>query len=112
MLHPVFSDTLQAGTKYAPGNIYGQAYCTSFGWSICHLMRKKGESHKTLSMVFKCDGVPPCMIVDNSKEQSLGGFKRNFGKDDCHLVNSEPYSPWKIAAEGCIEEQININWIF
>ena len=30
MSYPFFSDTLQAGTKYARGNIYGQAYCTSF----------------------------------------------------------------------------------
>ena len=104
MLHPVFSDTLQTGMKYARGNIYGQAYYTSFRWSICHSMRKKGEAHKTLSIVFKRDGVPHRMVVDNPKEQSLGEFKRKCREADFHLVNYEPYSPWQIAAEGCIKE--------
>ena len=54
-------------------------------------MRKKGEAHKTLSMVFKRDGVPPCMILDNSKEQSLGEFKHKCCEADFHLVNDEPY---------------------
>ena len=44
------------------------------------------------------------MIVDNSKEQSLGEFKRKCRKADSHLVNSEPHLPWQIAAEGCIME--------
>ena len=75
MPHPVFSDTLQAVTKSACGNIYGQTYCTSFGWSKCHPIRKKGEAHDTLSMVFKRDGISPRMIVDKSREPSLGEFK-------------------------------------
>ena len=29
--HPVFTDTLKAGTKSKCGNVYGQAYCTQFG---------------------------------------------------------------------------------
>ena len=32
-------------------------------------MRKKGEAHKTLSIVFKRDGVPHHMVVD--KDQPL-----------------------------------------
>ena len=55
-------------------------------------------------MVFKCDGVASHMIADNSREQSLGGFKRKCRKSDFHLVNSEPYLLWKMAAEGCIKE--------
>ena len=55
MTHPVFSDTLQAGTKSACGNIYGQDFFARFGWSKCHPMKKKSESHDTLSMVFKRD---------------------------------------------------------
>ena len=65
--HPVFSDTLQSGSLYAAGMNYGQAYCTSFGWSRYHPMKKKSEAHETLSLVFKHDGVPPRMVVDNSK---------------------------------------------
>ena len=94
MLYPVFSDTLQSSCLYAAGMKYGQAYCTSFGWSRCHPMKKKSKYHKTLYLMFKCDGVPPRMIVDNSKEQSLGEFRRKCCEVDCHLVNTEPYSPF------------------
>ena len=42
-------------------------------------MKKNSEAHETLSLMFKRDGVPPRMIVDNSKEKSLGEFRRK-----CH----------------------------
>ena len=75
MSHPVFSDTLQFGCLSTAGMKYGQAYCTSFEWSRYHPMKEKSEAHETLSLMFKRDGVPPRMIVDNSKEQSLGEFR-------------------------------------
>ena len=37
-------------------------------------MKKKSEAHETLSLMFKHDVVPPRMIVEKSKEQSLGEF--------------------------------------
>ena len=58
------------------------------------LYQWKGDTHDTLSMVFKRDGVPPKMVVDNSKEQSLGEFARKCLEVDCHLINNEPYSCW------------------
>ena len=41
------------------------------------LMQKKSEAHDTLSIIFNRDGVPTKMVVDNSKEQSLGDLSRN-----------------------------------
>ena len=102
--HPVFTDTLKAGTKLKRGNVYGQAYCTQFGWSRCHPMTHKSDAHETLSLLFKRDGVPPKIVADNSKEQSLGKFAKKCREADCHLVNTEPHSPWMMAAEGCIKE--------
>ena len=37
-------------------------------------MKLKSEAHETLSMVFKRDGVPPKIVVDNYKEQTIGKF--------------------------------------
>ena len=87
MPDPVFSNTLKSGTFSKIGNKYGQAYCTSYGWSICHPMAKKSEYHDTLSLVFKQDGVPTKMIVENSREQSLGKFERKCKEADCHIVS-------------------------
>ena len=67
-------------------------------------MQLKSEAHETLSLMFKRDGVPPKIVVDNSKEQTLGKFKKKCKEAGCHLVTTEPYSPWMQAAEGCIKQ--------
>ena len=67
-------------------------------------MKRKGEAHETLSLLFHRDGVPPSMIDDNSREQVLGDFKQKLREEDCHLKQTKPYSPWMQAAEGCIRE--------
>jgi hypothetical protein len=100
--HPVFTDMLIAGTTSKQGNKYAQVYATSFGWARAHAMTKKSKTHETLSLVFHRDGVPPTMIFDGSKEQTLGSFRRKLREADCHPRQTEPYSPWQMAAEGCI----------
>ena len=102
--HSCFTDTLIAGTPSKQGNKYAQAYCTSFGWTRVHPMKRKGDAHETLSLLFHRDGVPPVMIMDGSKEQTLGDFRRKLRQADCHQRQTEPYSPWMNAAEGCIRE--------
>ena len=47
---------------------------------------------------------PPKIVVDNSKEQTLGRFARKFREADFHLVTTEPYFPWMQGAEGCIKQ--------
>jgi hypothetical protein len=67
-------------------------------------MTRKEEAHETLSLLFHCDGVLPTMVFDSLKEQCQGDFKRKLCKADCHARQTEPYSPWQQAAEGCIRE--------
>ena len=67
-------------------------------------MKRKGEAHEALSVVFHRDGVPPTMVLDGSKEQTKGDFLRKLREADCHPRMTEPYSPWQQAAEGCIRE--------
>jgi hypothetical protein len=102
--YPCFTDTLVAGIASKQGNKYAQTYCTSFGWSRAHPMKRKGDAHETLSLLFHRDGVPPLMIMDSSKEQTLGEFSRKLKQADCHKQQTKPYSPWMNAAEGCIHE--------
>jgi hypothetical protein len=73
-----------------------QAYATSFGWARAHPMKCKGEAHETLSLVFKCNGVPPTMVTDDSKEQTQGEFQCKLKEADCHPRVTDP------ATEGCI----------
>ncbi len=102
--HTTFTDRLFAGTPPCSGNKCAQAFSTSFGWARVHPMTRKGEAHETLSLLFHCDGVPQTMAFDGSKEQCQGDFKRKLCKADCHARQTEPYSPWQQAAEGCIRE--------
>ena len=37
-------------------------------------MKNKGDVHETLSLLFKRDGVPPKILMDGSKDQTLGSF--------------------------------------
>jgi hypothetical protein len=67
-------------------------------------MKRKGDAHEALSLLFKRDGVPHEMRLDDSKEQTQGNFKRKLNEANCHMKMTEPYSPWQQAAEGCIRE--------
>ena len=58
-------------------------------------MAKKGGAYEALSLLFQRDGVPPKMIVDSSKEQNLGDFKRKIAEAGCHLRQTEPESRGK-----------------
>ena len=63
-------------------------------------MDKKGGAHEAISMLFQRYGVPPNIIVDGSKEETLGFFKRKVAEAGCHLRHTEPESPWQMAAKG------------
>jgi len=43
-------------------------------------MRKKIEAHEALSLLFKCDGVPPDRIVSCLREQTLGLLNSSVNK--------------------------------
>ena len=85
--------TMKSGIVSTRGNRYSQVYCTQYWWSRCHILKLKSEAQKYLSMLFKRDGVPPKIVVDNSKEQSLGKFASECFEADCHLINTDHYSP-------------------
>jgi hypothetical protein len=67
-------------------------------------MTTQGDTHESLSLLFHWDGVPPTMIFDGSKEQTLGNFKRKLKEADCLARQTKPYSPWQQASEGCIRK--------
>jgi hypothetical protein len=84
VLHTMFSDTLFARSVSQQGNKMAQAYATSFGWARAHPMKHKGGAHETLSLVFQCNGVPPTMVTNDSKEQTKGEFRHKLKEAYCH----------------------------
>ena len=102
--HDVFTDTMQSKYKSRRGELYSQVYTTGFHWCRAHPMKLKSDAHDSLSLLFQRDGVPPKMIMDGSKEQTLGRFKKKCQDADCRIKQTEPYSPWQNAAESAIRE--------
>ena len=65
-------------------------------------MKTKGQAHEVLSLLFAQEGIPNKMIMDGSKEQTMGEFRRKTRQAGCHVKQTEPYSPWQNTAEGAI----------
>ena len=100
----LFGNTLIAGMKSTHGNTCAQVWTARNGWKRAYPIKRKGLAHEALSLLFRHDGVPPCMVLDGSKEQTLGDFRQKLKEADCHLRQTKPFSPWQQAAEGAIRE--------
>ena len=44
------------------------------------------------------------MVMDGSKEQTLGSFRKKCQDPDLHIKHTETYSTWKLQAGGNIRE--------
>ncbi len=72
--HNIFTDTMFTSTMSRRSNKCAQIFSSDFGWSRAYPMKSKGEAHEALSLLFQREGVPPLMVMDGSKEQTLGKF--------------------------------------
>jgi len=104
--HDVFTDTMQSQYKSRQGELYSQVYTTGFHWCRAHPIKLKSDDHDLLWLLFRHDDVPPKMIMDGSKEQTLGRFKKKCQDVDYRIKQTKPYSPWQNAAtaESAIRE--------
>ena len=68
LTHPLFTDTLLAGTASQRCHNFAQVFVTSYGWSRTIPMTKKSDTPFSLGRLFRHEGVPPEMIMDGSKE--------------------------------------------
>jgi hypothetical protein len=89
--HPVFGNTMFAGTVSKNGNKCCQVFATNFGWARAHPLKQKGEAHEALLLVFKRNGLPPKMILDGSKEQVEGVFRHKLKEVNCRMRVAELY---------------------
>ena len=59
LAHPLFTDTLLAGTTSQRGHKFAQVFATSYGWSRTIPMTKKSDTPFALDSLFRHEGVPP-----------------------------------------------------
>ncbi len=67
-------------------------------------IKTKGEGHKTLSLMFQGQGVPLLLIMDGSKEHTLGKFCQKPQDAGCEKKTTESFSPWQNAGEWEIKD--------
>ena len=79
--------------KYLLPSLVGQGYFPS-----------ERKQMLMLSLLAQRDGVPLSIVMDGSKEQTMGEFRRKAREMGCHVKVTEPYSPWQNAAESAIRE--------
>ena len=83
--HPMFTDTLLAGTASQRGHKFVLMFATSYGWYRTITMTKKSDAPFALDRLFRHEGVPPEKIMDISKEKNLGDFARKLCDAVCHI---------------------------
>ena len=106
-MHDMFMDTTLESkviSWFWQRNRYAQVFATCFGWVWVYPMQKKSEAHEALSLLAQREGVPPNLIMDGSKEQMMGQFRKKAKQMGAHIKQMEPDSPWQNAAEGAIRE--------
>ena len=105
LAHNLFTDTLIAKTRtWYRKNKYAQVFTTDFGWCRAYPMQNKSDAHIGFSTLAQTVGVPPTVIMDGSKEQTLGTFRQKVRQCGTRLKQTEPYLPWQNAAESAIRE--------
>jgi hypothetical protein len=58
-------------------NKESQIFCTEFGFVRAFPLKKEKEAHESLTLIFHRNGVPNVMVMDGSKAQVEGHFRRN-----------------------------------
>jgi hypothetical protein len=81
-----------------------QIFATQFGWHRAFPMKAKSEAHEAASLLFPRDGVPINMVMDGSKEQTLGEFRRKCCEASCQTKQTEDDTPWSNAAKDGVRE--------
>ena len=81
----MFTDTAKASITSKRGNRYSQLFSLPIGWVRAFGIPKKSDAHDALSLLFKREGVPTTMVMDGSKEQTLGEFKTKCRQAGCHV---------------------------
>ena len=101
----MYTDTMQANdVSWRRKNKYAQVFCTKFGWVRVYPMRLKSEAPDALKLLCQREGVPISLVVDGSKEQTLGEFRKYSRSVGIHLKQTLGYSSWMQACERTIRE--------
>jgi hypothetical protein len=88
----MYTDTMFSTILSRQDNKAAQIFCTDFGFVRAFQMKKEKEAYEALSLLFHRDGVPNVMVMDGSKAQVEGEFRRKLCDEGCHIKQTEPHT--------------------
>jgi hypothetical protein len=88
----MFTDTIYSTIISRQQNKAAQIFCTDFCFVRAFPMKKESEAHEALSLLFHRYGVPNVMVMDGSKAQTEGKFRRKVCDAGCHIKQTEPHT--------------------
>jgi hypothetical protein len=100
----MFTDTMYSTISSRQNNKAAHILCTDFGFVRAFPMKKESEAHEALSLLFHRDGVPNVMVMDGSKAQVEGEFRRKLRDAGCHVNHNEPHTQSSNMGEGGVRE--------
>jgi hypothetical protein len=100
----MFTDTTYSKILSRQHNKAAQIFCIDFGFVRAFRMKKESEAHEALSLLFHRDGVPNVMVIDGSKAQVEGKFRRKLHDAGCHIKQTEPHTQSSNMVEGGVRE--------
>jgi hypothetical protein len=103
----LFTDTMYSTILSIQGNKAAQVFCNSAGWGRAFPMKKEKEAHEALYVLFHRDGLPNVMVMESSKAQVQGEFRRKLRDNGCHIRQTEPHTQSSNMGEGGVHE---LNW--
>jgi hypothetical protein len=81
----MYTDTMYSTILSRQQNKAAQIFTTDFGLVRAFPMKTESEAHEALSLMFHRDGVTNVMVMDGSKAQVEGDFRRKLRDAGCHV---------------------------
>ena len=100
----MFTDISKSAVISKRGNKYIQFFSIPYGWLRTFPIPNKSCAHEDLYTLFKRDVIPSTMVIDGSKEYTLGEFRRKCREPGYHTKQTEPCSPWPNSCEVAITD--------
>jgi hypothetical protein len=98
----MYTDTMFSTILSRQKNKAAQIFCTDFGFVRAFTLKKEKEAHEAFSLLFHRDGVPNVMVMDGSKAQVEGEFRRKLRDTGCHIKLTEPHTKSSKMGEGAV----------
>jgi hypothetical protein len=100
----MYTDTMYSTILSRQMNKAAQIFCTDFGFVRAFPLKKEKEAHDTLSLIFHRDVFPNVMVMDGSKAQVEGEFRKKLRDAGCHIKQTEPNTQSSNMGEGAVRE--------